>query len=99
MFQRSFEQLVTLILNKYTNKRLVNNFFYESDFFNSILTNILEPKIRYLSGKEINNGLFALFCEISYSITKSDNSFLIESLTHGILPLIQKIFGKILLIN
>ena len=84
MFQRSFEQLTNLILNKYTNKKLVNNFFYESDFFNTILTKILEPKIRYLSGKEINNGLFALFCEVSYAISKSDNSFLVESLTHGI---------------
>jgi len=85
MYQKSFENIANLLLNKYTNKKLINYFYIESDFLNTVVNKVLEPQFTYISGnkpQKINSGFFALFVEISFNIAKSENIHLKESLSH-----------------
>jgi len=80
LYQKSFESVVTLLLNKYTNKNLTKNFFFECEFLDFITNNIFNRKFKFDSGKEINVGIFSFLLETAYNVSKSENLYLGEIL-------------------
>jgi hypothetical protein len=84
MYQKSFDNVVSILLNKYTNKKLAKNFFFECEFLDFITNNIFNRKLKFESGKEINVGIFSFLLETAYNVSKCENLFLCEILSENI---------------
>jgi len=79
VYQKYFEQLMILTVNKYTPEELIKHVFVDCNFLNLLITNCENNlKFKFNSGKEINSGFFPVLCEIALHVSASENVYLKE---------------------
>lgn len=82
-FQKEFENIVTLITNKFAPKRLIEHFLTETGFLNGLIDESFKSTFEYLSGRKIQSGYFATLSEISSIINDSENVYVKEEFSNN----------------
>lgn len=75
LYQKEFENLVTLITNKHAPEKLVVNLLHDSELLKMLIAESFKNSFEFSSGRKIQSGFFATLCEISSIINDSESDF------------------------
>lgn len=78
MYQKEFENILTLICNKHTPQRLVQHVLTETGLLSTLIEKPINSNFEFASGRRQQTGFFATFCEVSSIINDSENEFVKE---------------------
>jgi len=73
MYQKAYENLLTLVVNRFTPEPIVKTVFEEIRLQDLFIFHIFERSFIFESGRRIFNGTFPFVCEISYLIQNTEN--------------------------
>lgn len=78
MYQKEFENIITLICNKHTPQRLVQHVLTEAGLLSTLIQKQLNSSFEFTSGRKQQTGFFATFCEVSSIVNDSENEYVRE---------------------
>ena len=73
MYQKEYENIITLICNKHTPEKLVSHVLTETGLVKTLVTSSTDFFFEFESGNKIESGGFATLCEISAILHESEN--------------------------
>lgn len=75
MYQKEYENIITLICNKHTPEKLVKHVLTETNLAKTLIQKSIDSYFKFDSGRIIESNLFATLCEISSILYNSENEF------------------------
>lgn len=78
MYQKEFENIVTLICNKHSPQKLIQHVLTETQLLDVLIQKPINSIFEFPSGRKLQSGFFATFCEVSSIINDSENEYVKE---------------------
>jgi hypothetical protein len=73
MYQKEFENIITLICNKNAPEKLVSHVLTDIGLLKVLLEKTAESNFEFDSGRKLQSGYFATLCEVASIINESEN--------------------------
>ena len=74
MYQKEYENIITLICNKHTPEKLVSHVLTETGLVKTLVSSSADFYFEFESGNKIESGSFATLCEITSILNDSENA-------------------------